>query len=213
MTNTTKPANREAWLTYMTEQYIRPMFTAKGYTIPEGIKYSCSFSTKGAFKRKGQKRFVAGQCISNRDAQGNHRNFEIVVVPNESNSIEVLDTLIHELCHASVGLNEGHGLVFATCAYAVGLEGKPTSTNASEALKVLLAQWVSEAGEYPHESLQVNMRKQSTRLHKCDCHACGYTMRISSKWLKLATPRCPLGHGDMTHDFLPLEGEDFEGDE
>lgn len=203
--------NRESWLNHLTEQYIRPHFESKGYTIPEGIKYSCSFSTKGAFKRKGQKRFVAGQCISNRDSQGNHRNFEIVIVPNEANSIEVLDTLIHELCHATVGLNEGHGKVFDNCSKAVGLEGKPTSNYATEALKVLLTQWVAEAGEYPHESLQVNMRKQSTRLHKCDCYACGYTMRISSKWLKLATPRCPLGHGEMTHDFLPMyedEGEE-----
>lgn len=201
--NTTQPANREAWLNHMTEQYIRPMFTAKGYTIPDGIKFACSFSTKGAFKRKGQKRFVAGQCISNRDAEGNHRNYEIVIVPNESNSIEVLDTLIHELCHATVGNSEGHNMVFTNCAYAVGLEGKPTSTNASEALKVLLAQWVAEAGEYPHESLQVKMRKQSTRLYKCECGICGYKMRISRSWIDLAIPKCPLGHGKMWSDYTP----------
>jgi hypothetical protein len=201
--------NRESWLNHMTEEYIRPMFQAKGYTIPEGIKYSCSFSTKGAFKRKGQKRFVAGQCISNQDKAGNHRNFEIVIVPNESNSIEVLDTLIHELCHATVGLNEGHGSVFENCSKAVGLEGKPTSTNATEALKVLLAQWVAEAGEYPHESLQVNMRKQSTRLYKCECGICGYKMRISRTWLALATPKCPLGHGKMTSDYV-IESDDGE---
>ena len=203
--------NRESWLNHMTEEYIKPMFTSKGYTIPEGIKYSCSFSTKGAFKRKGQKRFVAGQCISNQDKAGNHRNFEIVIVPNESNSIEVLDTLIHELCHATVGLNDGHGAVFTTCAYAVGLKGKPTSTNASESLKALLSQWVSEAGEYPHESLQVNMRKQSTRLYKCECRVCGYKMRISRTWLALAVPKCPLGHGKMASDYV-IESDD-EGEE
>lgn len=203
------PTNRESWLCYMTEQYIRPMFESKGYTIPEGIKYSCSFSTKGAFKRKGQKRFVAGQCISNRDSQGNHRNFEIVIVPNESNSIEVLDTLIHELCHATVGLNEGHGAIFTTCAYAVGLTGKPTSTYATDELKALLNQWVSEAGEYPHESLQVNMHKQSTRLYKCECGVCGYKMRISRTWLALAIPKCPLGHGKMQSDYV-IEDEGIE---
>ena len=201
MTHTT---NRESWLNHMTAKYLVPHFQAKGYTIPENIKFSCSFSTKGAFKRKGQKRFVAGQCMSNTDKEGKHRNFEIVIVPNESNSIEVIDTLIHELCHAVVGLNEGHGKVFENCAYAVGLEGKPTSTNATEALKTTIQEWVNEAGEYPHESFQVYMRKQSTRLHKCAC-PCGYTMRISSKWLKIATPKCPLGHGKMDHDFIEDE--------
>ena len=191
------------------EQYIRPHFEAKGYTIPEGIKYSCSFSTKGAFKRKGQKRFVAGQCMSNTDKEGKHRNFEIVIVPNESNSIEVLDTLIHELVHATVGLNEGHETVFANCAYAVGLTGKPTSTYATEELKATLAQWVAEAGEYPHESLQVNMRKQSTRLYKCECRQCGYKMRITRSWIALAVPKCPLGHGKMHSDYVP----EYEGEE
>lgn len=203
MTQTTHhTANREAWLNHMTATYLVPHFQSKGYTIPDGIKFACSFSTKGAFKRKGQKRFVAGQCISNRDSQGNHRNFEIVIVPNESNSVEVLDTLIHEVCHAVVGLNDGHGMMFTNCAYAVGLEGKPTSTNASESLKALLTQWVAEAGEYPHESLQVNMRKQSTRLYKCECGQCGYKMRISRTWLALAVPKCPLGHGKMQSDYV-----------
>ena len=201
--------NREAWLGYMTEEYIKPHFQAKGYTIPDGIKYSCSFSTKGAFKRKNQKRFVAGQCMSSKDEEGNHRNFEIVIVPNESNSIEVLDTLIHELCHATVGLDKGHGSIFANCAYAVGLTGKPKSTYATEELKATLAQWVEQAGEYPHESLQVNMRKQSTRLYKCECKKCGYKMRISRAWLNYAIPKCPLMHGKMQSEYVP----EYEGEE
>jgi len=29
------------------------------------------------------------------------------------------------------------------------------------------------------------------------CKSCGYTLRTSSKWLKLAIPKCPLSHGKM----------------
>jgi hypothetical protein len=87
-----------------------------------------------------------------------------------------------------------------------------TSTNAGEWLKALIGEWISAEGEYPHSTLSTRYKKQSTRLHKCDCVQCGYTMRISSKWLKLATPRCPLGHGDMTHDFK-IDDEYDEGDE
>lgn len=199
--------NRETWLGEVTDKYIRQHFISKGYEIPANVKFSCSFSTKGAFKRKGQKRFVAGQCIPTFDSQGKIRH-EIVIVPTQSDTIEVLDTLVHELCHATVGNHHEHNLVFSKCAYAVGLEGKPTSTNATEALKATFAEWVKEIGEYPHETLQVNMRKQSTRLYKCECR-CGYKMRISRSWLDVAIPKCPLGHGKMQSEYEP-ETENFE---
>ena len=138
-------------------------------------------------------------------------SIQIMIVPNLADSARVLDVLVHELVHATVGNKEGHNHVFKACATAVGLEGKMTSTNAGEWLKALINEWISAEGEYPHSTLSTRYKKQTTRLHKCDCVQCGYTMRISSKWLKLATPRCPLGHGDMTHDFLPED--DYEGEE
>jgi hypothetical protein len=206
-TNTT-PSNREEWLNAVTNKYIRQHFADKGYTIPDTVRFSCSYSTKGAFKRKGQKRFVVGQCIDSRDKDGNFTHNEIVIVPNESDSIEVLDTLVHELCHATVGNGHQHNAIFANCAYAVGLEGKPTSTNATEALKALFALWIADLGEYPHQALTVNLRKQSTRLYKCECGKCGYKMRISRTWLDLAIPKCPLGHGKMQSEYSPEEIEE-----
>lgn len=35
------------------------------------------------------------------------------------------------------------------------------------------------------------IKKQSTRLIKVMCAACGYTMRITRKWLEVAVPDCP----------------------
>lgn len=40
--------------------------------------------------------------------------------------------------------------------------------------------------------------KQTTRLKKCECKAegCGYTVRVTQKWLEVGPPHCPL-HGAM----------------
>jgi hypothetical protein len=201
--------NRETWLNTITENYIKPHFQAKGYTIPENVRMGCSFTSRGAFKRKGQKSTRIGECWSDSASEGG--NIEIMISPTIGDSVKAVGILIHELCHATVGNNHGHDNVFKKCALAVGLEGKMTATTESEELKAIIKEWLEDMGEYPHAKLNANLRKQSTRLHKCDC-ACGYTMRISSKWLKLATPRCPLGHGDMTHDFAVDDFFDFENE-
>lgn len=39
--------------------------------------------------------------------------------------------------------------------------------------------------------------KQSTRLKKCECGECGYTVRVTQKWLDVGAPHCPE-HGEMT---------------
>ena len=201
-------ANREAWLNTITNRFIRPLFASKGYTIPANVRLSCSLASSGIHTKKHQKKFTLGECYSPTASSDN--TIEIMIVPTLADSARVIDVLVHELCHATVGNKEGHNKVFGNCARAVGLEGKLTSTHAGEWLSALISQWVEAEGEYPHAKLSTGYKKQTTRLHKCDC-AGGDTMRISSKWLKIATPRCPLGHGDMTHDFLPEY--DYEGEE
>jgi hypothetical protein len=42
-------------------------------------------------------------------------------------------------------------------------------------------------------------QKQPTRLLKVQCKKCGYTMRITLKWLNVAVPNCPVNHGVMTY--------------
>ena len=34
--------------------------------------------------------------------------------------------------------------------------------------------------------------KQTTRMLKCECPACGYTVRTTRKWLDIAVPTCPV---------------------
>jgi hypothetical protein len=130
----------------------------------------------------------------------NDSHFEIVIVPTLANPARVVDVLIHEFCHVVVGLAEEHGKVFKQCATSVGLEGKMTATTASPALLELINTWLAQMPAYPHAEVATRYRKQTTRNLQCKCLKCGYTLRTSSKWLKLAIPKCPLGHGKMWAD-------------
>lgn len=201
-------ANREAWLTLITNKYLRPLFASKGYTIPANIRLSCSLASGGIHTKAHQKRFTLGECYS--PSMSSDNTFQIMIVPSLADSARVIDVLVHELCHATVGNKEGHNKVFGDCARAVGLEGKLTSTNAGEWLLALINQWVEAEGEYPHSTLSTRYKKQTTRNLACKCLKCGYALRTSSKWLKIAVPKCPLGHGKMWSEYTPEDGEGEE---
>jgi hypothetical protein len=173
--------NREGWLNLITEQHIKPHFESKGYKVPDNIRMSCSLtSTKKSI----------GQCWSSKNSGDNH--FEIFISPKISNSSRVTDILIHEICHAVVGIKAGHKKPFADCAKAVGLTGKMTATVATDELKATIAQWVEDMGEYPHAPLtESGIKKQTTRQLKCSCNHCGYQVYTSRKWLEIAMPKCP----------------------
>jgi hypothetical protein len=175
--------NRETWLNQITALYIRPHFQKAGYEIPANVRMSCSLTSKKS---------AIGQCWDTSVSQDS--TYEIFISPTIADSVRVVDILIHELAHAVVGIKNGHNKVFGKCARAVGLEGKLTATVASPELKGTITQWVQTMGEYPHAVLSgegTGGKKQSTRLLKAECPHCGYTVRLSRKWLELATPECP----------------------
>jgi hypothetical protein len=126
-----------------------------------------------------------------------------MISPIIADSVECVAILIHELVHATVGNDKGHNNVFKQCALSVGLTGKMTATKASEDLTATIKEWLEVMGQYPHAELNDSMRTQSTRMYKVQCRSvsCGYTMRISSKWLKLAVPECPACYSTMRSPF------------
>jgi hypothetical protein len=193
--------NRESWLNIITENHIKPHFTAKGYAIPDNVRLSCSFTSRGAFKKKGQKGVRIGECWSGNRSGDN--TIEIMISPVIADSVKAVGILIHELVHATVGNDQGHNNVFKQCAVAVGLQGKMTATTESPELVATINEWLEVMGQYPHAELNDNMRTQSTRMYKVQCRSvsCGYTMRISSKWLKLAVPECPACYSTMRSPF------------
>jgi hypothetical protein len=58
-------------------------------------------------------------------------------------------------------------------------------------------------------------KKQSTRLLKAECSAaCGYGIRITSKWAKVGLPLCPVNpkHGLLVCDIPDHEDEEITTD-
>lgn len=180
--------NREAWLEKGIAA-LRPVFKAHGHDVPDNVRATCGFPSRGA--TSARKRTV-GQCWDSAASDG--AVFETLVSPVLADSVEVLAVLAHELVHATVGLKAGHKGAFKRCATDIGLEGKMTATTAGDAFKQSAATIIASIGEYPHKQLNpsVGVKKQSTRLIKCQCELCGYTVRVAQTWItEVGAPICP----------------------
>jgi hypothetical protein len=186
---------REQWLNAATDK-LRPLFKQAGYEVPANVRTTCGFPHKSAFASRQR----IGECWSDTASEG--KVFEIFISPVKADPVEVLDVLAHELVHATVGLAAKHNGPFRKCATAIGLEGKMTSTHAGKELKGRLQDIAEALGPYPHKKLTKSMtngeKKQTTRLIKCECNECGYTVRTTQAWLDLAgAPICPLDERQM----------------
>jgi hypothetical protein len=192
---TNKFETREQWLNAAIAHY-RPVFSSKGFPIPDKVRVACAFPSVRALAGSGNNHRI-GECWSGKaSADG---TIEMMISPAIAEPLRVLDILAHELCHASVGNEHGHKGPFRTLALAIGLEGKMTATRGGAAFKQHAQTIVDDIGPYPHGALdaRVGRKKQTTRMHKCECSACGYTVRISQKWLDdVGAPHCPE-HGEM----------------
>jgi hypothetical protein len=183
---------REQWLANATE-HLRDLFKQHGVTIPQQVRASCGFPSKSALSAKNRR---IGECWSAKASADNHA--EIFISPTISDSLRVLDILAHEMVHACHP-GDGHGKLFKRTATAIGLEGKMTATVAGEQFKAWAQPVIEILGQYPHADLIPSnaIKKQSTRLLKCFCPECGYTVRVAGKWLaEMGAPHCP-DHGEM----------------
>jgi hypothetical protein len=135
------------------------------------------------------------------------------VVPTIVDSERVADFVAHEMIHAVVGIDKGHGPAFKRVAMAIGLEGKMTATVAGPRFKARIAPILKALGPIPHAELREGAetsgpKKQGTRMIKCWCAECDYTVRTTKKWIEVAVPTCPVHQTEMEHD--PIESEDDE---
>lgn len=190
-------------------EVFRPRFDEIGMPLPEKMHVSVGFSY-GARAESGK---VLGSCWARRASKDgvNH----IFISPESGDTVEVIETLLHELVHAADDCVSGHKGPFAEAATRLGFLGPMTATPSSIELAAELMTIVETLGEYPHGALSIPARvpsnapagvvtvgggklhsgpaTQGTRMLKLVCPCCGYTVRTTAKWLAVGVPSCPAG--------------------
>ena len=181
----------------MADKICCELFACKGYKDrPKKIRFSCSLPSRGAFS---ETRRVLGQCWS--EEASDDQTIEILISQTIGDALEAASTLVHELVHAYVGVECGHGRIFRKCAISVGLCGKMTDTQATPELQNFLNKCIDELGDYPHASLNSTnpKKKQINRYLKLTCsdeHPEFY-VRATEKMLKSGVPLCGICHKTM----------------
>lgn len=206
--------NRESWLNRVAAG-MAPLFEALGTPLPDRIRVAIGFTSAG---RKSK---AIGECWDNRRSADGH--FEIFIRPDLAHAPDAMPAqiaaiLAHELVHAAVGIAAGHGKPFKRIATGLGLVGPMRATTPSEAFLATIAPVLVDVGPLPHARLDTGgettaPKKQAARMLKCECQACGYTVRTARKWLEtVGAPLCPTeGHGAMSHE--PLDSDEEEPEE
>ncbi len=182
--------NREQWLERAVSEFRMGLFKRHGFVVPK-VRVSVGFPGTG------NKHTAIGEHWHPNSATDNQS--QIFISPTLFDATRVLDVLAHELIHAIVP-EAGHKKPFRDIAVSIGLTGKMTKTVASPELKIELEYMAEKVlGPYPHAALNLSERKkQTTRLNKVSCSDCGYTCRVTSKWLDDAgAPLCPCNGEQM----------------
>lgn len=180
---------REAWLLQLVEE-LRPIYNGE---LPERVRISTGFSSKGARSTR------IGECW-HADASDDNTP-HIFIHPGQVDSFEVAAIVAHELIHACRP-EAKHGSKFKAMAHAIGLEGSMKATTPGARFADTAYPILARLGAYPHARLNAsglssNGPKQSTRMLKCECPECGYTVRTTAKWLAEAIPKCPVCEVEM----------------
>lgn len=189
-----KYLTREDWLVAGVEE-LRPFFAAEGVNITEKIRVSCALPSNA--KRTNFK--SVGECFPNTNSADAH--FEIFISPVLADPLKVFETLVAMLCHTAAGAL-GNGKPYQRVAEAMRLlPAGPTSARYKsvthgDAFKQAYQQIIDSLGLYVHAELSASVgKKQTTRMLKCICPSCGYTVRLTAKWAykagNLNLPLCP----------------------
>lgn len=209
---TNRHDTRESWLRAATDA-LRPTFAETGYPLPDRMRFAIAFPSTGRAGRR------VGECWHSSTSADEH--FELIVRADIAEPLEVLGILVHELLHAALPADAGHGKLYREGALKLGLEGPMRHAMPGERLTRLLVEIVEKLGPLPHAQLHIERgrenrppadrpKKQKARMHKAECEGdgCGYTVRVASKWVRdLGPPHCPK-HGAMHCELPPDDAED-----
>lgn len=207
---------RESWL-HAAVEIFRPRFEEIGFPIPEKLRVAVGFGPTGARQENSK---ILGVCLhTSCTADGVN---EIWISPEDADTASMLATLIHELIHAALNLEDGHKGKFAEAATRLGLEGKMTATTPGLQLLVELVTIAETLGQYPGSKVDLTSiidrvpvgtdgkplprsssgpKRQTNRQlllvcdegAKGDCACGGYKVRTSRQWIEIGLPSCPMG--------------------
>lgn len=174
---------REEWLV-AAKNKLKPHFKEADAPLHDNIRISVGFAPRGFEK-------IAGICF--RQMVSKDKKNEIFISPMVDSPTEALAILVHELAHAQDDCASGHGKAFKRLVDKLSLEGKPTATTAGPTFKQRYENMLRQLGDYPHRELRpTKIKKQGTRLIKCECKECGYIARTTKTWIESAgAPICP----------------------
>jgi hypothetical protein len=186
---TTHPTvTREQWL-QQAILTLTPLFHTKGYTVPQ-CHVSCGFASTDV------KRGHIGQFWGSK-ASADQIN-QIFISPALSDSVEVLDTLMHELVHAVDDCQNKHGPEFKKMALKLGMRGPMRNAEAGPELKIKLKELAITLGPYPHAKLYVPKKVIDRRPRaRAKCPVCGFTVPMLKAFIHFGPPICPKDKIDM----------------
>lgn len=174
---------REEWLNAFMHK-ARPVFKQRGFELPDKVRVSVGFMFRSPK--------AIGQCWHESASADGTR--EVFINPIIADSAHVADIVTHELCHTLFGPDEKHGKNFKAAAYGMGLEGKATATTAGDDWRAWAFPILAKLGPFPHAAIDPassGVKKQTTRLLKCECGDCGFIFRATAKHVNGKALRCP----------------------
>jgi hypothetical protein len=201
---------REAWLLALVAKLAPEIEARAGLKMPP-ILISVGFPSSGGLNARGKT--AIGQCWL---PQGEGKPAHIFVSPLISEPNQIVYIVAHEMLHAALPAGAGHKKPFQVAAKAIGHTAPFTECHSEIEKAPAFFAWATQVLDalpaYPHDALgapATKEKKQSTRMLKAECPACGYTVRLAKKWVvEVGAPICPK------HDVMIVElPDDEEGDE
>lgn len=216
--------NRETWLNQMAQK-LAPRFEELGYPMPK-FRVSVGFTSGGMNSRANgecwNKSTSADEHYSIFISPGEGSTVQIAAILNH----ELIHAAVgldqgHKGNFAKVMQATGMGRPFTSSVPAAGFVewvqpfidelgeiphcpltwrqegGRERRVKRDAGGVVDLPQADEESGEAPEAGDESSRpKKQTTRLLKVECGQCGYTVRLTRKWLDVGPPGCPE-HGAM----------------
>lgn len=194
-------ASREDWLTQAATIYAKEINDRLGERV-QPFRVSCGYTGRGGTRR-------LGACWDkDASADGHH---EIFITPGLDKSADVLGVLLHQLLHATVGVDVKHGFAFIDLARKLDLQGRGENAIVcgDDLLEFNRTSILATLGAYPHAKLEEEksgVPKQSTRLIKCTCPISGYVVRTTREWIdRYGPPISPANQKPMVPDAAALK--------